>query len=172
MNKATLFFLAAVALQVLILLGVPARKAYTRATGRAVVLKVAPVDPYSVLSGYYVILGYDISRPTDFPNAPKFEYDEVIYAIVEQQADGVWTPVGIERELPKNLLANRVAIRGRWNDWRITYGIEEFYIPEDQRNVIAEDLSKHQADARVDLKVDANGNAALLRLRIQDRVYE
>ncbi len=172
MKKATIFFLAAVVLQVLILLGVPARKAYTRATGRDVVLKVAPVDPYSILSGYYVILGYDISRPADFPNAPKFEPDEVIYAIVEQQAEGVWKPVAMERELPKNLPANRIAIRGRWNEWRINYGIEEFYIPEGKRDVIADDLSKNQADARVDLKVDAQGNAALLRLRIQDRVYE
>jgi uncharacterized membrane-anchored protein len=172
MKKATLFFLAAVALQILILLGVPARKAYTRATGRDVVLKVAPVDPYSILSGYYVILGYDISRPANFPNAPKFAPDEVIYAIVEQQAEGVWTPVAIERELPKNLPANRLAIRGRWNDWRITYGIEEFYIPEEKRNVIADDLSKNQSEAHVDVKVDAQGNAALIRLRIQDRVYE
>lgn len=172
MKKATLFFLAAVVLQALILLGVPARKAYTRMTGRDVILKVAPVDPYSILSGYYVILGYDISRPTDFPNAPKFEYDEVIYAIVEQQADGIWKPVGIERELPKNLPTNRAAIRGRWNEGRIEYGIEEFYIPEEKRTVIADDLSKNQTEARVDVKVDANGNAALLRLRIQDRVYE
>ncbi len=172
MNKATLFFLAAVVLQVLILLGVPARKAYTRATGRDVVLKVAPVDPYSILSGYYVILGYDISRPTGFADAPKFEFDEVVYTIVEQQDDGVWIPVVTQRELPKNLPANRVAIRGRWDGRIITYGIEEFYIPEDKRNVIAEDLSKNQNEARVDLKVDARGNAALLRLRIQDRVYE
>jgi uncharacterized membrane-anchored protein len=172
MKKATLFFLAAVALQVLILLGVPARKAYTRATGRDVVLKVAPVDPYSILSGYYVILGYDISRPADFPSAPKFEPDEVIYAIVERQDDGVWKAAAIERELPKNLPANRIAIRGRWNEWRINYGIEEFYIPEEKRNVIADDLSKNQAEARVDLKVDSQGNAALIRLRIQDRVYE
>ena len=172
MKKATIFFLAAVVLQALILLGVPARKAYTRATGRDVVLKVMPVDPYSILSGYYVTLGYDISRPADFPNAPKFESDEVIYAIVEQQADGVWKPVSIDRTLPNTLPANRIAIRGRWDDWRITYGIEEFYIPEEKRTVIADDLGKNQAEARVDVKVDAQGNAALLRLRIQDRVYE
>ncbi len=172
MKKATIFFLAAVVLQVLILLGVPARKAYTRATGRDVVLKVAPVDPYSILSGYYVILDYDISRPADFANAPKFEPGEVIYAMVEQQADGLWKPVAIDRVLPKNLPANRVAIRGRWNEWRIEYGIEEFYIPEEKRTAIADDLRQHQAEARVDVKVDASGNAALVRLRIQDRIYE
>lgn len=172
MKKATAIFLVAVIAQILILVGVPARKAFTRATGRDVVLKVAPVDPYSILSGYYVILDYGISRPADFANAPKFEPGEVIYAIVEQQADGLWQPVGIERVLPKNLSANRIAIRGRWDEWRIKYGIEEFYIPEEKRTVIADDLSKHQAEARVDVKVDASGNAALVRLRIQDRIYE
>jgi uncharacterized membrane-anchored protein len=172
MKKATGIFLVAVVLQVLILVSVPARKAYTRATGREVILKVAPVDPYSILTGYYVILGYDISRPADFPNAPKFEPNEVIYAIVEQQSDSLWKPVGIDRVLPKNLPANRVAIRGRWNDWRIEYGIEEFYIPEEKRSVIADDLSKNQNEARVEVKVDATGNAALVRLRIQDRIYE
>ncbi len=172
MKKASAIFLVAVILQVLILIGVPARKAFTRATGRTVVLKVAPVDPYSILSGYYVILGYDISRPADFPNAPKFEPNEVIYAVVEQQPDGLWKAVGIDRALPKNLPANQVAIRGRWDEWRIKYGIEEFYIPEEKRSVIGDDLGKNQAEARVDVKVDAGGNAALLRLRIQDRVYE
>lgn len=172
MKKATLFFLAAVALQVLILLGVPARKAFTRATGRNVVLKVAPVDPYDVLRGYYVTLDYDISRPANFPNVPTFEFDEVVYTIIEQQADGIWTPVGIERELPQNLPANRAAIRGYWNERRIKYGIEEFSIPEAKRQIVEDDLSKNRNEARVDVKVDASGNAALLRLRIQDRIYE
>jgi uncharacterized membrane-anchored protein len=172
MKRATAIFLVAVILQVLILVGVPARKAYTRATGRGVVLKVAPVDPYSILSGYYVILDYDISRPASYPNGPKFESGEVIYAIVEQQADGLWKPVGIDRAFPKNLPGNRVAMRGRWNEWRIEYGIEEFYIPEEKRTVIADDLGKNQNEARVEVKVDAQGNAALVRLRIQDRVYE
>ena len=172
MNKRTLVFVAAVALQFVILLGVPAKKVYTRATGREIVLKVAPVDPYDVLKGYYVTLGYDISRPGTFPNAPKFAEDEVIYAIVEQQDDGPWQAVAIERELPTNLPANRAAIRGRWHQWRILYGIEEFSIPESKRNVIADDLNKNRNEARVEVKVAANGEAALLRLRIQDRVYE
>ena len=172
MKKGMIFFAIAIIAQVLILLGVPAKKVYTRATGKDVILKVAPVDPYNVLSGYYVTLGYDISQPQTFANAPKFAAGETIYAIVEQQTDGVWKPVGIEREVPKNLPANRACLRGRWNDWRIIYGIEEFYIPEGKRQQIADDLTKNRNEAHVDVKVDAQGNAALVRLRIQDRVYE
>ncbi len=172
MSKRALIFAVAVSLQVLILLSVPAKKVYTRSTGRDVVLKVAPVDPYNILSGYYVTLGYDISQPSAFANTSKFADGDIIYAIVEQQADGSWRPSSIEAELPQNLAANHIAIRGRWNSWRITYGIEEFYIPEGKREQIADDLRKNQNEARVDLKVDSSGNAALVRLKIQDRIYE
>jgi uncharacterized membrane-anchored protein len=172
MNKRTLFFVAAVAVQLVILFAVPARQVFTRATGREVVLQVAPVDPYDVLKGYYVTLGYDISRTSSFPHPPTFAEDEVVYAIVEQQDDGPWQAVALERELPTDLPANRVAIRGRWHAWRILYGIEEFSIPESKRDVITDDLNKNRNEARVEVKVDANGQAALLRLKIQDRVYE
>lgn len=172
MNKHTLIFAAAVVLQLAILLGIPAKKVYTRATGREVTLKVVPVDPYDVLKGYYVTLGYEISRPNAILDVQNFAPGAVVYAVVEQQEDGFWTPVALEQELPQDLPSNRVALRGRWNGRRFDYGIEQFSIPESKREVIADDLNKNLNEARVDVKVDANGNAALLRLRIQDRVYE
>lgn len=172
MNKRALIFGVAILLQTLILVGVPAKKIYTRSNGRDVVLKVAPVDPYSILSGYYVILGYDIGNPESFAEDVKLEEGASVYTIVEQQPDGVWKPVKIEKELPKNLPPNHIALRGKWNGWQVAYGIEEFYIPETKRQQIADDLTKNRSEARVDVKVDSDGNAALIRLRIQDRIYE
>lgn len=164
-------FVAAVVIQTLILIAVPARKVVTRATGKAVVLKVQPVDPYSVLSGYYATLGFDISRVDAFPNARVFP-DGAIYAVVARGDDGTWKPAFLESHLPANLPDNRVAILGQLRGGLITYGIEEFYIPEAQRESIAEDLRKNQDKARVEVKVDRSGHAALERLRIEDRVYE
>lgn len=172
MNQRTLIFVAAVVVQLAILAGIPAKKIYTRTTGQEVVLKVVPVDPYDILKGYYVTLGYEISRPSDLLDASKLETGAVIYAVVEKQDDGLWTPVAIEQTLPQDLPTNRAALRGTWNGLRFTYGIEEFSIPESKREVIADDLNKNLNEARVDVKVDANGNAALLRLKIQDRIYE
>lgn len=172
MNKRTLIFAAAVVLQLAILLGITAKKGYTRVMGREVVLKVVPVDPYDILKGYYVTLGFEISRPSAFLDASKLQPGDVIYAIVEKQEDGLWTPVAMEQALPQDLPPTRAALRGTWNGLRFTYGIEEFSIPENKRTVIADDLNKNLNNARVDVKVDANGDAALLRLRIQDRVYE
>ncbi|MFN7949120.1 MAG: GDYXXLXY domain-containing protein [Blastocatellia bacterium] len=172
MNRQTIFFIAAVLVQTLILAAVPARRVYTLSTGRSVVLKVAPVDPYNVLSGYYVTLGYEISRPESFPNATRPQTWAMIYAVVEKGSDGIWHPVSLEKTLPQNLPPDRAVLRGRMEGWRIVYGIEEFYIPETKRTAIADDLNKHSNAARVEVKVDAQGGAALERLLIEDRVYE
>ena len=160
-------FVAAVIIQVLILVAVPARKVFTMATGKTVVLKVQPVDPYSVLSGYYATLRFDISRVDAFPNVKGTSQTVAegwCYAVVERRDDGTWQPVSLERELPHNLPDNRVALLGQLNHSVIRYGIEEFYIPEARRESVAEDLSKNAAKARVEVKVDGGGHAALQRL--------
>lgn len=169
-------FIAAVTIQVLILVAVPARKVFTTATGKSVVLKVQPVDPYNILSGYYATLRFDISRVDAFPNVSgmshSFSEGDWCYAVVEKGDDGTWKPVSLEHELPDNLPENRVALLGRLNHGVIRYGIEEFYIPEAQRHSIADDLSRNVDKARVDVKVDGSGHAALQRLIIEDRIYE
>lgn len=165
-------FAAAVVVQLLILAGVPARKAMTLSTGRSALLKVQPVDPYSILSGYYVTLAFDISRVTAFPNAPEFSDAAECYAVIEEGEDGVWKPISLERELPKNLPEDRAALRGRVKYGSIEYGIENFYIPETQRGAVAEDLRANRDKARVEIKIDNSGNAALERLKIEDRIYE
>jgi len=175
-KRALIAFIAAVVIQLLILVAVPARKVFTIATGKTVILKVQPVDPYSILSGYYATLGFDISRIDAFPNAGGtsggFSEGAWCYAVVENGEDGIWKPVSLDRELPDNLPDNRVALLGQIRDGLITYGIEEFYIPEAQRHSIAEDLRGNVDKARVEVKVDRSGYAALQRLLIEDRSYE
>ena len=169
-------FIAAVVIQTLILVAVPTRKVFTIATGKTVVLKVQPVDPYSILSGYYATLSFDISRVDAFPNAwgisGGFSDGARCYAVVEKGDDGTWKPVSLDRELPADLPENRVALLGRINYGVIRYGIEEFYIPEAQRDRIASDLSRNVDKARVEVKVDRSGHAALQRIIIEDRIYE
>jgi uncharacterized membrane-anchored protein len=178
MSKRTslVAFIVAVLVQTLILVAVPARKVFTKATGKTVVLKIQPVDPYSILSGYYATLRFDIGRVDAFPNTrgtfQGFSNGTWFYAIVEKGDDGIWKPISLEHELPANLPDNRAALLGRINHGTIRYGIEEFYIPEAQRDRIAEDLGKNVDKARVEVKVDRSGHAALERLRIEDRIYE
>jgi uncharacterized membrane-anchored protein len=182
MSKRSLLvgFVAAVVVQALILVAVPARKVYTLRTGKTVVLKIQPVDPYNILSGYYATLGFDISRVDAFPNAHNltnessagFADGSWCYAVIEKGGDGIWKPVSLERELPANLPENRAALLGRINGNWIKYGIEDFYIPEAQRSHLADDLREHRDKARVEVKVDPSGHAALERLMVEDRIYE
>lgn len=167
-----ILFISAVVIQVAMLVRMPARIVYTLTTGKSVTLKVQPVDPYDIFSGYYVVLGFDISRTEAFPNHADFSGSKDCYAVIEKSEDGIWKPVSLERELPKNLSENRVALLGRINYGQIEYGIEHYYIPEANRSVIEQDLNGNREKAFVEIKVDSSGNAALERLRIEDRVYE
>ena len=172
MNRHAIYFVLAVAAQFLILAAVPAQKIYTRATGRSVTLKIRPVDPYNILSGYYVTLNYEIANPGSFANSDDDHYGERVYAILERRADGVWHPVSLSKSYPAKLPEDRIAIRGRHSYSRIEYGIDEFFIPEDKRAEIEEGLRKDHDRARVEIKVGSKGDAALVRLLIGDRVYD
>jgi len=172
MNRHALYFVLAVAAQFLILAAVPAQKIYTRATGRSVTLKMRPVDPYNALSGYYVTLNYEIANPGSFANSDDSYKGERVYAILERRAGGEWRPVSLSNSYPANLPENRIAIRGSYSYSGIEYGIEEFFIPEDKRAEIDQGLRKNRDHARVEVKVDSEGNAALVRLLIGDRVYD
>ena len=172
MNRRSLFFVLAVAAQLLILAAVPAQKIYTRVTGRSVTLKIRPVDPYNILSGYYVTLNYEIASPSSFADSANASYGERVYATLERQKDGEWRPVSLSKSFPANLPENRIAIRGRYSYSGIQYGIEEFFIPEDKRSEIEQGLRKNHDQARVEIKVDSKGDAALVRLVIGNRVYD
>jgi uncharacterized membrane-anchored protein len=165
-------FVAAVVVQLLILVAVPARKVVTLTTGKTVFLKVQPVDPYNLLSGYYNTLSFDIADPNAFPNAQVFPNGAWVYAIVQRGDDGIWTPALLVPDLPASVAENRAALLGQIKYGRIKYGIEEFYIPEAQRYAVGEDLRNNIDKARVEVKVDSSGHAALVRLQIENRTYE
>jgi len=120
--------------------------------GEAVVLQTAPVDPYDLFRGYYVTLRYDISdlsqlalvpgwraiqpqpgqdRPWNSPGVP-------FYIVLEAPTEATtpprpWTAVRVEGDRPTGLPANQVALQGIYRGNQVTYGLERYYIPEDQR---------------------------------------
>ena len=178
MNRKTLLLALAVVIQIVILTAAPLSKARTRWEGRTVLLKVEPVDPYDVLSGYYVRLAFEISRPNAFPGGVAVGASGVraapgtVFAIIEAGPDGVWKPVRLQSAMPASLPDNQAILRGRLQNSWIEYGIESFHFPENLRDVVGTDLRRNAAEARVEVRVDSRGNASLLRLRIADRTYE
>ena len=165
-------FIAAVALQALIVAAVPAGRAWTLMTGRTVFLKTAPVDPYDILSGYHVVISYEISRLDRLPGGPELKPGEHVYVVLKAGQDGFWHAVGKSRERPKSVAADEVVIRGTAEYWRINYGIEHYFIPEGKGKEIERGLRDARDTARAEVKVDAFGHAALVRLHVGNKTYE
>jgi uncharacterized membrane-anchored protein len=171
MNKRTLWFVIAVAAQLLILAAVPAQKIHTLTTGKTILLKTAPVDPYSIMSGYHVILGYEISNPKVSTDWEKWSEGKPVWVMLKADPNGIWNAVSVHDRQPP-VPSDCVVIKGKRGHWRIEYGIEAYFIPEESRDKVTQDLRRNSKEAKAEVKVDSSGNAAITKLIIQDRVYE
>ncbi|MBI4576912.1 MAG: GDYXXLXY domain-containing protein [Planctomycetes bacterium] len=163
--------LAVVVVQLGVLVAVPARRVVARVHGTGVTLRTAPVDPYDVLSGYYVTLAYEVERPGDVPYPADLKRGEAIWLLV-QRDEPAWRLAGVSRESPGEPLEGFVALRARWMGWRA--GIEgagRLYIPEARREEADRVLREHAGEGLVDLRVLEDGTAALVRLRVGGAVF-
>ena len=165
----------AVAVQVAALLVMMAVHAFTLATGRAVTLKTMPVDPWSYLTGRYVVLSYEISHLEEgklpMEGAP-YRRSQTVWVTL-QEGDPYWTPVAVSARRPAlkpNQAALRGSVTGAWqgspsigteSSWQydVHYGIEQFYIPEWEKT-----LERRGTDFTVAALVDSFGRAALHRV--------
>jgi uncharacterized membrane-anchored protein len=171
MLKKICLFLLAVLIQVLIVAAVPGKQIYSRMTGRLITIKTAPVDPYNILSGYYVNLTYDISRPP-LPFQTGYGSLEPVYVLLKEDPNKIWIIDSVNMQPPASVPQDKVLIKGRSIHSRFEYGIESYYIPEDKRGVIENDLRNNRDKTYAQIKVDRFGNAALVNLRIGDTIYE
>jgi uncharacterized membrane-anchored protein len=135
-------FWLAVALQVLLLLGLVGRHGFTVVSGQPVVLQSIPVDPWDFLRGEYVRLNYAISvlDPDEvaMTGAP-YERGQAIWVVLAP-GQPVWTAVAVHDRRPQ-VAPGQVALRGRVEYWNqagteqgtnavVRYGVEQFYVPE------------------------------------------
>lgn len=171
--------------QAALILAIPSQALYTQITGRTVILKTVPVDPYDLLRGYSVTLNYDISQMTTLRRLPgwaEFEKQtsmnpdvasDSFYLVLQapKSADAKppqhWQAIRISRDRPTNLAENQVSLRGQISNNTIQYGLERYYIPEDQRDEINQTINAAQANRAsqpivVAVKVDTQGHAVPL----------
>lgn len=175
-------------MQTALIVAIPARDAYTYVTGKTVVLQTAPVDPYELMRGYSQSLGYEISELDRLRQLPGAQWlnelsQGTVYVVLEAPAATLtrppqpWKPVRLSPSQPKDLSANQVALKGTLNGRQIQYGLETYYMPEDQRQKINADIQKIQQQQRqqqsfvVETKVDGGGNAVPISLWLHDRNY-
>jgi uncharacterized membrane-anchored protein len=170
MNKRVVWFVIAVAAQLFILAAVPAQKTHARAAGKTILLKTAPVDTNSITRGNNIILGYEISNPAVSTEWKKWPEGKPVWITLKQDAGKIWNAVSVH-DSRLSAPANCVVIKGKTVGGKIEYGIESLFFSEDIRDKVARDLLANPAGAKVEVKVDSFGKAAITKLIIQDRVY-
>jgi hypothetical protein len=149
-----------------ILAAMAGRHVAARAWGTPVTLRTAPVDPYDFMSGYHLVLQYEVEQAAAELLTPGPERSDRLWIVV-RRAEPAWDFVGATRERPE-VAADQVALRARWGSWRgaAIEGAGRIYIPETER-ALAEELFRDAGGrALVDLRVGGDGTVALLRLRV------
>ncbi len=190
MKRRTLYFWVAVALQVMVLVGMTGIRAYTLATGTRILLKTLPVDPRDLFRGDYVRLRYEISelhagqiRLEDH----EYRRGDVIWVVLEPGSP-YWHAVAAGHTRPRPA-SGQVVAQGRvryaynWTppsenpddpqhpdkdrtpaptDLRleVEYGIESFFVPEGQ----GRPLERPEIRLDVEVAVDRFGHAAIARV--------
>jgi uncharacterized membrane-anchored protein len=90
----------------------------------------------------------------------------------KEDPNKVWIVDSVNMHLPASIPQDKMLIRGNAAFSQILYDIESYYIPEEKRGAIENDLSSNRDKTYAQIKVDKFGNAALVRLLIGDTVYE
>jgi uncharacterized membrane-anchored protein len=121
-----------------------------------------PQNTYNVKpqSSFYVILEAPKARPKVVTNPDRPQ---------------AWKPVRVSLENPGNLPANQIAIKGKYNGFLMEYGLETYYMPENEREKVNQEISEAQSSQRqsflVEVKVDKTGHAVPVSLWVRDRNY-
>ncbi|MBW4613662.1 MAG: GDYXXLXY domain-containing protein [Desmonostoc vinosum HA7617-LM4] len=181
-----------------LIMAVPTQAMYTDVTGRTVILQTVPMVPNQVLQGNSLSLDYNISRVSTLRRLSGWEAwarshrgsgrrlieGSNLYVILQEQQSfsrGVpraWRPLRVTSDRPTSLAANQVALKGVYENGSINYGLDTYYMSENQRQQISNDISRARQNRRgqlppmvVKVKVDPQGNAVPMSMWVRDRNY-
>ncbi len=174
-----------------------AQSAYTFLTGQSITLKTIPVDPYNWLTGYSQTLQYDISdldelkqlpgwntiappasQPQDLaPGTRPADFNGTeIYVVLQSQSqvDAPWQAIAVAPRKPPDLAQNQVVLRGRIFYSTVQYGLETYYMPEARKDEVNQIIRENQTKqpAIVDVKIDRNGNAVPIQIKVAGQVLK
>lgn len=130
------------------------------ATGASIKLKLAPVDPRSLLQGDYVVLNYDIATPPPSSMNPLQEEDwkrGKVKIVLTPGSQGVYVANRLYQNGEK-LSNHEIVLNGQWDGSRIQYGIENYFIPEGTGRTIEQNARYAY------VRISRNGDALLERL--------
>ncbi len=166
MNKRLLILLLILTLSLAWMVG---NKLWTLKTGEIVELKAEPVDPRSLFRGDYVIITTAIHRinQEDVGGDREFHKNDAIFTLIEEQPDNSWKVLSIHHDNPRKeqpLEKQQIVIKGSvtrisGSTYHTSYGIENYFIPENSGKEIEQAIGKHAISVRI--AVDSTGSAAI-----------
>ncbi len=165
------------AFQLLIVASVPAPLVWAHATGTTVLLRSAPVDPYDLVRGRYMRLGYADQASTGLQQLPGWAsataegQGDLWVAFAPAQAGSPWKAVDVYATRPHDLPAGQVAIRGRLVGGTVDWGMDRFHVAEGAGDGIEAAMRKAPNAIMVEARVDAGGTAVLEALWIGGHRY-
>ena len=182
MNKQIKFILA-IALQLAVILIIVVFKFSIFTGGTEVMLRIQPVDPRDPLRGDYVTFSYDISSLSSYQfNYSPINNGDKVYIPLKKRNSYWYVQGNIQKIKPSNgVFIKGVIKRGGESNFpekpfginrmdetiTITYGIEEYFIPEGSgRN---ERFVGNNNFAKVAL--DENGNAVLKEIFVDGKLW-
>jgi hypothetical protein len=169
-RRSTAAIAAALAVQAVLVAAIPLHESWTRAHGRAVTVAVDPVDPYDPVRGYYARFTYrDIDSTLSGFDHHARDGAPVWIVLKVSRADQPARPVRLARSPDAG--PGEAVLRGRYSmgtpscpgcqEVRLTP--DRWYADQEQVAALGPVLREHQAVA--ELRVTADGNASLIRLR-------
>lgn len=186
------------AIQAGIIMAIPTQFWFTDVAGKTVILQ-SVINANDVLRSDSLDLNYNISRVATLRRLPGWEellrqnrgrnrqlaQGTTLYVVLQEQqffnraVPRAWRLVRVTGRRPTNLPNNQVALRGVYRDGVVNYGVETYYIPDEQRERISNDIARsfdgrygERQPVTVKVKVDPQGNAVPMSLWIRDRNYQ
>jgi uncharacterized membrane-anchored protein len=145
---------AGLALVLVVFVGLVVHKEGVLRDGRPLLLRLAPVDPRSLMQGDYMTLRYAIQADPSWPLDGKL--------VVRRDGDGVGQLVGLYKA-GEPLGPDEIALRYRRRRWETRLGAEAFYFQEG-------DAARYARACYGELRVAPSGESVLVGLRDVDRV--
>lgn len=171
LRSRAVWYALAVALQAGVLLAMPWQKYDALIDGTEVQLRVQPYDPMTFLSGRYASLQYEVAGLSDDLALLNLAEGEPVYCVLRPEADGLWVRVSMSAQFPALEPGQRLLL-GYKERGRAIFGIESFFLPEEEAMGIEAKLRDQGADCRALVLVDDAGRALLSGLMIDGVRYE
>ena len=166
-NAKLRWFILAVALQLVIVIGLAARHYFTVFTGVTVLLRTEAVDPWDMFRGDYARLNFEINTlPARLATGKIPAPGDKVWVLLEPPAPGekYWSAVTVSLARPQSK-SGQVAVRAKVvyayeQMLHLEYGFEQFFVPEGQGLRIEHE--HHRVD--VEVAVDRFGRPVLKRV--------